>query len=151
MAVKMLYGGPTEQQGAAASWLSAVTHSPQAWHIAWALLGEQGAVEVQFFAANMLLTKVRHDWKRLAPAERTSLIDSVRCVAGHPHVALILQHNLRCNRLPSTMQDEIAQQRQRQQRAICGGAAAEPCAGRHVSAAWRRDRRRPHRRRRAAS
>ena len=78
LAVKMLYGGPTEQQGAAASWLSAVTHSPQAWHIAWALLGEQGAVEVQFFAANMLLTKVRHDWKRLTPSERTSLIGSVR-------------------------------------------------------------------------
>ena len=79
LAIKVLYDGPSDQQSAASSWLNTVTNAAQAWHIAWALLGEPCSVEVHFFAANMLLTKVRHDWKRLAPNDQTSLISSVRC------------------------------------------------------------------------
>ncbi len=79
MAIKVLYGGPSDQQSAASSWLNTITSSAQAWHTAWALLGEPCSVEVHFFAANMLLKKVRHDWKRLSADEQSSLVGSVRC------------------------------------------------------------------------
>ena len=78
LAIGALYGGQASQQNAASTWLNHVQTSPDAWQIALELLAKQAAIEVHFFAANMLLTKVRHDWTRLQPSKRMSLLGIVR-------------------------------------------------------------------------
>ena len=78
LAINALYGGQSSQQSAASAWLNHVQTSPNAWQIALELLAKQAAIEVHFFAANMLLTKVRHGWTRLDPIKRTSLLGIVR-------------------------------------------------------------------------
>ena len=78
MAINVLYGGQISQQSAASAWLSNVQTSPHAWQVALELLAKQSALEVHFFAANMLLSKVRNEWTRLQPSKRTELLQIVR-------------------------------------------------------------------------
>lgn len=78
LAINALYGGQTPQQNAASAWLNNVQTSPHAWQVALELLAKQAAVEIHFFAANMLLTKVRNDWTHLQLSKRASLLGIVR-------------------------------------------------------------------------
>lgn len=77
-AIQVLYGGPSDQQSAASAWLNDVSGTSGAWQTALDLLDSKNAVEVQFFAANMLFNKVRRDWGRLQATERAGLLALVR-------------------------------------------------------------------------
>ena len=74
-AVLALYGGQgasAEQQRAANTYLQDFAQAPAAWNISLALLEKltgPGASSVQFFAANMLYTKVRREWAAMAADE----------------------------------------------------------------------------------
>jgi hypothetical protein len=54
-----------EQQAAANHWLTAFQRSDDAWAALFQLLAAGEAQEVQFFAASLLVRKVRSDWGRL--------------------------------------------------------------------------------------
>ena len=77
-AIQVLYGGPTDQQNAASAWLNDICGTSAAWQTALDLLDSSNAVEVQFFAANMLFNKVRRDWGRLQATERADFLALVR-------------------------------------------------------------------------
>jgi hypothetical protein len=80
LAIQVLYGGSTEQQNAASSWLNSVVSSPTAWQIAFDLIDSQNSMETQFFAANMVLNKSRREWTRLSSDQKTHLLTVVRQV-----------------------------------------------------------------------
>ncbi len=77
-AIQVLYGGASDQQNAASAFLSDVCGTSGAWQIALELLDASHALEIQFFAANMLFNKARRDWGRLQASERASLLALVR-------------------------------------------------------------------------
>lgn len=76
--IQTLYGGPHDQQKIASSWLNDFSGTMGAWQTGLELLGGNTAVEVQFFAANMLFNKARRDFGRLQPSERASLLTLIR-------------------------------------------------------------------------
>lgn len=77
-AIQLLYGGSTEQQSAASAWLNSFLTSPSAWQISIELINDCNAVEVQFFAANLILNKARREWLRLSAEERDHLLGIIR-------------------------------------------------------------------------
>lgn len=77
LAIQTLYGQDTTQQSAASAWLNSFSSSAEAWPIAVALLDEP-SLEAKFFAANMLLSKSRHDWNRLTSEQRSQLVAAIR-------------------------------------------------------------------------
>lgn len=77
-AIQALYGGTNDQQKIASSWLNDFSGTMGAWQTGLELLGGNNAVEVQFFAANMLFNKARRDYGRLQPSERASLLTLIR-------------------------------------------------------------------------
>lgn len=71
-ALQALYGTDSGQQAAANQWLQAYAASPAAWEGSAALLSQQAyPAELQFFGANMLLTKVRRDWGQLSEDQQS--------------------------------------------------------------------------------
>ncbi len=77
-AIQALYGGTPDQQKIASSWLNDLSGTMGAWQTGLELLGGNNAVEVQFFAANMLFNKARRDFGRLQPSERANLLTIIR-------------------------------------------------------------------------
>ncbi len=58
---------------AANHWLNEFSSTPAAWEAALAVLEPGLPTEVQFFAANLLLTKTKSDWGKLSQDQRNTL------------------------------------------------------------------------------
>jgi len=71
----LLSGNDPQQRRAADTWLNSFTSQPAAWEASLQLLGDRP--EVAYFAANMLLTKVRREWSQLSPQQRAAVSTSV--------------------------------------------------------------------------
>lgn len=65
-AIQALYGTDEGQRQAANIWLTEFANSDQAWE-SLQLLHPNLAPEVQFFSVNLLLSKVKHAWRKLQP------------------------------------------------------------------------------------
>ena len=68
-AIQALYGTDEGQRQAANIWLTEFANSDQAWESLQLLHGDL-APEVQFFSVNLLLSKVKHAWRKLQPDAR---------------------------------------------------------------------------------
>lgn len=77
-------------QRLADAWLASFAATPAAWSACVQMLSH-GAAEVSYFAANVLLTKVRREWGALPPAERAPLLATLSAAllpcAGAPLAA----------------------------------------------------------------
>ena len=65
-------GGDSAQQRQADTWLNSFSGTREAWEVALGLL-QHPRTEVAYFAACILLTKVRREWRSLSPQERAAL------------------------------------------------------------------------------
>jgi hypothetical protein len=80
-AVRALYGAHNPaQQAQANAWLTAFQHSQEAWQVPLVLLAPEQPEDVQFFAATVLVRKVRTEWSKLDADSRQSLQQAIRCV-----------------------------------------------------------------------
>lgn len=77
-AVYALYTGGAGQQAQANQWLTAFQQSQDAWQVAFRLIAPDQAQEVLFFAAALLVRKVKADWGKLQPSQRQELGQAVR-------------------------------------------------------------------------
>lgn len=77
LAIQSLYGHDTSQQGVASVWLTSFSNTAEAWPIAVTLLDEP-SLEAKFFAASMLLSKIRRDGTRLTADQQSQLAAAVR-------------------------------------------------------------------------
>ena len=78
-AVHALYHGANLTQKAQANhWLTAFQQSTEAWQVPFALLVPEQPEEVQFFAATLLVRKVRTDWCKLDAGSRQGLSQAIR-------------------------------------------------------------------------
>ncbi|MEW5296974.1 MAG: hypothetical protein WDW36_000215 [Sanguina aurantia] len=64
-------------QGQANTWLQAFSSTDEAWHAALQLLQPAVASEVQFFACNMLLSKIRSSWGCLTSENKAGLFSAL--------------------------------------------------------------------------
>ena len=78
-AVQALYSSQPDQQAHANAWLTSFQRSHEAWQVALHLLAPQQPQEVQFFAATLLVRKVRADWSKLEASTRQGLGQAIRC------------------------------------------------------------------------
>ena len=76
-AIQALYGSDSAQRHAANIWLTDFASSEQAWECLQLLQGDH-APEVQFFSVNLILSKVRHGWRKLQPEARQQMQTFVR-------------------------------------------------------------------------
>ncbi|KAK9840741.1 hypothetical protein WJX81_001608 [Elliptochloris bilobata] len=78
-AILALYNGSSsqEQRSAASRWLNAYAATDGAWQGALELAAPGASSEVRFFAANLLLSKVRQGWGCLAPEARAHLAAAI--------------------------------------------------------------------------
>jgi transportin-3 len=78
-AVHALYGAhdPSQQQQAN-QWLLSFQKSEQAWRVPFVLLVPEQPDEVQFFAATLLIQKVRTEWVKLDQASKQDLSQAIR-------------------------------------------------------------------------
>lgn len=83
-ALRALYGPDAGQQAAASQWLHQYAGTPDSWGGAVQLLaGDDVTEDMKFFGANLLLTKVRRDWKQLGDWEQQAfVVDSIRSAGG---------------------------------------------------------------------
>lgn len=72
-AVLALYRGNLAQQADANTWLTDFQKSTEAWQTAHELLQQTEPQEIQFFAASLLIRKVRSEWARTDPALQQQL------------------------------------------------------------------------------
>lgn len=77
-AVAALYYPDPAQQALANQWLTAFQASDDAWRVPFPLLSPGQPQEVQFFAASLLVRKVRSEWARLDPPTRQALGQAIR-------------------------------------------------------------------------
>ncbi|GAQ80270.1 Nuclear transport receptor [Klebsormidium nitens] len=97
-AIAALYGpGEPTLKAAANDLLTRFAASPNVWPVGLSLL-DHTSVEVRYFAANMLLSKVRSEWHRTPPELRASLAQETgRCLftlAGHPGAPWVVVNRL---------------------------------------------------------
>jgi hypothetical protein len=89
-AIETLLGGDGAQQRQADSWLNSFSSTREAWQVALGLL-QHPRSDVAFFAACMLLTKTRREWRSLSAEERAALSaatsGALLPAAGRPLVA----------------------------------------------------------------
>ncbi len=76
-AIQALYGADQGQRQAANIWLTEYASSEQVWDCLQ-LLQKDVATEVQFFSINVILSKVRHSWRKLQPDMRQQIQAFVR-------------------------------------------------------------------------
>jgi len=77
-AIQALYhSNDRKQQEEANNWLMAFATSAPAWGVSFALLEPTFSPEVQYFAANILLSKVRSECQSLTPEQRSQLIQTI--------------------------------------------------------------------------
>lgn len=72
-AVLALYRGDPNQAQQANSWLIQFQQSPEAWQTGHALVNADEPPEIQFFAASLLVRKVRAEWHSTDPALQSQL------------------------------------------------------------------------------
>ncbi len=70
-------GSPAVQQQATL-WLNSFAVASEAWDACLAIIQPASAPDVQFFAANMLLSKARNEWGKLQEPRRSQLVAAVR-------------------------------------------------------------------------
>lgn len=78
-AILALYGAQPEAVQQANVWLDSFSKQPAAWEACLALLDPQQSAEVCFFAANMLLTKTRTEWRRLDDQQQAHITAIIGC------------------------------------------------------------------------
>jgi hypothetical protein len=80
-AIAALYGpGDASLKAAANDLLTCFAATPEAWQVGTALL-DHASVEARYFSANMLLSKVRTEWRSLTPERQAALSrESGRCL-----------------------------------------------------------------------
>ena len=84
-AVGTLYGSDPVSANDANAWLQQVAASPQAWELCLRVLAAPAhGQETLYFAANVLLSKVRREWGDLPQDTRTHLTQAMRCAAAAP-------------------------------------------------------------------
>lgn len=76
-AITALYGGAPGAQQQANTWLDSFSKQPAAWEACLALLEARQSPEICFFAANMLLTKVRGEWHKLEEGQRSQMASAI--------------------------------------------------------------------------
>ena len=81
-AVYALYSADAVQQAQANQWLTAFQQSNEAWHVSFRLISSDQPQELLFFAATLLVRKVKADWGKLEPLLRQELGQAVRCEAS---------------------------------------------------------------------
>lgn len=67
-----------ERSKEASIWLNSFAEAPEAWELSVGLLDPRRPVFVQFFVANLLLTKARREWAHLPQPKRQSISSAVR-------------------------------------------------------------------------
>jgi hypothetical protein len=72
-AVLALYRGDPNQAQEANSWLITFQQSPEAWQTGHALVNTDEPPEIQFFAASLLVRKVRAEWHSTGPGLQCQL------------------------------------------------------------------------------
>jgi len=72
-AVMALYKGDPNQAQKANSWLIEFQQSPEAWQTGYALVNTEEPPEIQFFAASLLVRKVRAEWHSTDPGLQCQL------------------------------------------------------------------------------
>ena len=77
-AIQALFGKDAAQQQHANRWLQEVSATDAAWGAVLELLQPQHPVEVQYFCANVLLTKVHTSWGGLSREAQQQLNHAVR-------------------------------------------------------------------------
>jgi hypothetical protein len=87
----LYHANDTTQQAQANDWLTSFQRSDAAWQVPFVLLVPQQPDEVQFFAATLLVRKVRSEWTKLDAPSRQGLNQAIRCAAQRGrHCALSL-------------------------------------------------------------
>lgn len=69
-----------EHSKEASIWLNSFAETPEAWEISVSLLDPSRSAFVQFFAANLLLSKARREWSQLSQQDRSSISSALRCI-----------------------------------------------------------------------
>ncbi|KAI3438234.1 hypothetical protein D9Q98_000671 [Chlorella vulgaris] len=86
----LYHANDTTQQAQANDWLTSFQRSDAAWQVPFVLLVPQQPDEVQFFAATLLVRKVRSEWTKLDAPSRQGLNQAIRTrfqeVLGWPRV-----------------------------------------------------------------
>lgn len=78
-AVEALHNPYDPQRSKEASiWLNSFAEAPEAWELSVGLLDPRRPVFLQFFVANLLLTKARREWAHLSQLQRQSIGSAVR-------------------------------------------------------------------------
>ena len=77
-ALTALSTGDAPHREAANAWLAEFAGTDAAWEAAVALLDPEQPAELQFFGANMILSKVRTSWTQLSSDNRQQLSRAVR-------------------------------------------------------------------------
>ncbi|GAB4818769.1 hypothetical protein N2152v2_005815 [Parachlorella kessleri] len=77
-AVYALYSADAVQQAQANQWLTAFQQSNEAWQVSFRLISRDQPQELLFFAATLLVRKVKADWGRLEPPLRQELGQATR-------------------------------------------------------------------------
>jgi hypothetical protein len=67
-----------EHSKEASVWLNSFAEASEAWEISLALLEPSRPASVQFFVANLLLTKARREWGQLPHNSRSRISAAVR-------------------------------------------------------------------------
>lgn len=90
-AVRALYHAPDLAQKAQANqWLTSFQHSEEAWQVPFGLLTPAQPDEVQFFAATLLVRKVKSEWSKLDAGNRQGLNQAIRWAAAAAAAADVL-------------------------------------------------------------
>jgi hypothetical protein len=66
----------------ASQWLNTFSESSNAWEVSLGLLVPGRSFNVQFFVANLLLTKVRREWGVLPAQNRSAVSTALRCATA---------------------------------------------------------------------
>lgn len=77
----MRRGSPAEQQ-AASAWLQNFLDQPEAAAASLGLLRPELAAEIQFFAANMLLSAIKKHWTGFTAQQKEDIDSRLRQVSG---------------------------------------------------------------------
>lgn len=77
-AVYALYSSDAVQQAQANQFLTNFQQSHEAWHVSFRLLAPDQPQELLFFAATLLVRKVKSDWGKLQPGQRQELNQAIR-------------------------------------------------------------------------
>ena len=76
-AIESLYGGGAARPDVN-KWLLEFSASSAAWEASLSLLDTASSIDVRFFCANLLLTKVKNEWGKLTAEQKLQLPGLIR-------------------------------------------------------------------------